>query len=213
MKIKKIILLFCFCYAVSFEICAQQHDYSSYSSEIYLGYSLVNFLNPVFSESLNSGNLNYGSLNLEGGMKFTNRFMQYNISYIRNEYTIENGNPLLTENEITFNGLEAGFSLFMFPRTSKYFSPYLGIGYLGGSLNVTEPEKTTTTNGSNNQNSSGSNSNIASARISTPIWKFGIMAAYKRISLNLEYRQSFLTPERALHQASLSLGYRFIRED
>jgi hypothetical protein len=208
---KKILLTLFLCSALA-NVYAQKHEYSSYSSEIYVGYSLVHFLNPTFSENRNNGNLNYGSLNLEGGMKFTNRFVQYNISYIRNEYTVENGNPLLTENEITFNGFEAGFSLFLFPRTSKYFSPYLGVSYLGGVLDVSEPESTTAT-GSNNQNSNNSSSSIASARISTPLWKFGIMAAYKRVSLNLEYRQTFLTPERAFHQASLSLGYRFIRED
>ncbi|WP_027003872.1 outer membrane beta-barrel protein [Hugenholtzia roseola] len=208
---KKILLMLLFC-IVLFKAKAQQHDYSSYSSEFYVGYSLVHFLNPTFSESRNNDNLNYGSLNIEAGMKFTNRFAQFNLSYIRNEYILSSGNPLLTENDVAFNGFEAGFSLFLSPITSKNFSPYLGVGYLGGSLSVTEPDDTSTTN-TNGQNNNGSNAALASARISTPLWKFGIMAAYKRVSLNLEYRQTFLTPERAFHQASLSLGYRFIRED
>ncbi len=189
---------------------AQKHEYSYYSSEFYLGHSLVNFLNPAYSKSVNNGTIDDIGINFEVGMKFTNRFLQYNLTFIHNEYKVKNGSAVLTQNDVRFGGFETGLSLFLMPRTSKYFSPYLGIGYLGGALKVEKP-KSTSSNSSNQNNTS--TADLPSARISAPLWKFGIMAAYKRISLNFEYRQSFAEPDRAFNQASFTIGYRFIRED
>jgi hypothetical protein len=202
----KIFYCFFIIFCLTITSAFAQENYKSYAFELYGGYSQLNFLNSTFSQNLNNGAINRENLSFELGMRAVTRFVLINGSFISNSYKVSNGNTLFENKATVFRGFEGGVSLFLMPLISKYFSPYIGIGYLGGSINL---EEDVTTGGGSSQKTT--TNKLATSTLQTPLWKFGAMAAYKRISLAAEYKQSFSTPETAFQQFAITLAYRIIK--
>ncbi len=202
----KIFYCICLLFYAAILPAHSQSDYKSYAFEFYGGYSQLNFLNATYSQNLNSGAISRENLNFELGMRAVTRFFIINGSFLSNSYKVSNGNTLFEQKATVFRGFEGGASLFLMPLISKYFSPYIGAGYLGGSINV---EEDVTTGGGSSQKKT--TNTLATSTFQTPLWKFGAMAAYKRISLTAEYKQSFSTPETAFQQFAISLAYHIIK--
>lgn len=194
-------LFFCVPHAFS-----QKGKYKSFAFEVYGGYSKVNFLNAVYSQNVNKEIIKKAAPNFEVGMRAVTRFVVFNASYLKSSFKVLNGNSLFVDRDTEFKGFEGGASLFLAPLLSEYFSPYIGIGYFGGSINVSE----LVTKGSGSSKTTSTNV-LATSTVQTPLWKFGAMLAYKRFALSAEYKQSFGIPEKNFQQISVTMAFRMIK--
>jgi hypothetical protein len=199
----KKIFLFLLCY-FSLQIVYAQTDNSFQGLEVYGSYSKLSFLNPTFS--YNTNNQVIGSdFGFEAGGKVIHRNFMINLAFVQTNYQMQATN-LFVDNSTRFRGVEGGFSLFLFPMVSKYFSPYAGLGYVNASVEVVKSTKTGS--GSTAQ----TNDDLQAATpINSALWKFGIRAAYGRMSLSGEYKQTFGNDEKAFNMLSITLGIQAYR--
>ncbi len=182
---------------------AQTND-SWQGLELYGSYTNVGFLNPTFSYNANNQVI-ASDFGFEAGGKAIHRNFMINLAFIQTNYQMQATN-LFVDNSTRFRGVEGGFSLFLFPMISKYFSPYAGVGYVNASVEVIKSTK------SGSGSTATTNDDLQAATpVSMALWKFGIRAAYGRMSLSGEYKQALGNGEKAFNMLSVTVGIQAYR--
>lgn len=206
---KKIIFLLFLSLALLGEKIAAQPK--SGGTEFFVGYNSTAFQNATFAQNLGSGRLSGGAgwtagLRMHFGFEPAGpKIVMINLNYFNTSFTVNDASSSLNTKSISHTGGEVGLSLMLLPKALPYFSPFLGVGYQGGSLS--QAKATTTTTGTTRPTSTATNTETALG-MSAPLWKMGVHFQIKQVILQAEYKQTFGGEEdRKFSQFCVTLGW------
>ncbi len=188
----------------SSELYLDLRDYlEEFPFEYSLGYSMTNFVNPVYGQVYENSSMK-PSHGFYVGLRYNKAFpliIETNFSNSVFELVNEDYFSFTPNNQLTFSGFEAGANLVLMPSFA-YFMPYVGGGYgfysTTSSQSLFDKESTT----------------YLSEKAFTPFIKFGAIINFHEIFyLNAEYKQS-LKIDNAFDfsQINVGLGLRLIED-
>lgn len=167
-----------------------------------IGFQKVSFFNALyFSNAQGKGS----AIENKGGFEAAYFYHYYpvmvDIGYFRSAFNVNSGSyyPDYKEKSTFLQGLDFYLSyaplLPDYGRISEILIPFVGIGYQTSSLNVKDTKE---------------DEKIASAGVSSPMWKFGVKFGFGGYFIKGEYKQSLsISKSTAFNAIGISFGYQY----
>jgi outer membrane receptor protein involved in Fe transport len=171
-------------------------------------YHKSSFLNTNFA-----GNIDNNNIKQKFGTSLNYRFDKafpfiFDINWFASKFVYEGSSvsSIADTPKIRHRGIELAANFSLLP-TSKFFMPYIGVGYQTASIVASNywPIETM----GEDQQQSAENQIEYSSNCSTGIWKVGVTIGGTNLFVNAEYKQSlFLTKSKSFNQLSVGIGIR-----